>query len=497
MKRTLSFIFILLFCISVDQTAADTPLTAPRLTNNPSQGVVVTNKRPLFSIFNASGGIGKRAYELQIDTVLNFDSDAMIEYRNIPQENKYISSKRLKAKNSLKDKTKYYWRVRAVDSQGRKGPWALSWFYLDTKADDAFMNMVRVPVSMVTVSSGQNPKNIVDLDDPGQSTFWQASPPGLSVQWAEFDLGKLQIISRFWMFSNPSGPGGWLKNFVWQISSDKKRWIDIPGASVEKNNIHRNIININSVTTRYLRLLISDWYGYAPQINAITIYSPGSPPVPESPEGNYVLIVGNQQDGFTFTELAKFIEDLNLDLKTLTVPHYEISLEMVNKLKRKPVAIILSGNNADYSNLPMFEYNGEYEIIRECDIPILGICCGHQQIAMAYGYTFARSMGWSDISSLTPSDRKTRINILKEDPVFEGIPDLFIAPEIHGWAIAVLPQDFEQIATSTYIQAIRSTTRMIYGEQFHAEIRSADNQGTLFLVNFLKMAIKKSKEKCL
>jgi len=494
MKRTLSFIFILLFYVSVQQAEADTSLTAPGLTNNPSQGVVVTNKRPLFSVFNATGGVGKRSYELQIDIVTTFDSNTVIEYRNIPQENNYISSKRLEAKNFLKDKTKYYWRARAVDSRDRKGPWAQSWFYLNTEADDSFMNMVRVPVSAVTVSSGQNPKNIVDLDDPGQSTFWLASPPGLSVQWVEFDLGRSQTISRFWMFSNPSSPDGRLKSFVWQVSSDKKKWIDIPGASVEKNDTHRNITDINPVTTRYLRLLINDWYGYAPQINAVTIYSPGTPPVPEIPEGNYVLIVGNQQDGFTFTELAEFIEELNLDLKTLTVPHYEISLKMVNKLKRKPVAIILSGNNADYSNLPMFEFNGEYEIIRECDIPILGICCGHQQIAMAYGYTFARSTGWSDISSLNPLDKKTRISILKDDPVFEGIPDLFMAPEIHSWAVAVLPRNFESIAASTYIQAIRSTAKMIYGEQFHAEIRSADNQGAPFLINFLKMAIKKSKE---
>ena len=107
----------------------------------------------------------------------------------------------------------------------------------------------------------------------------------------------------------------------------------------------------------------------------------------------------NKMDSL-FSELASFVENLGLGLKTLVVPHYEVSLKMIEKLDHKPVAIILSGNNADYPNLPMFEFNGEYEIIRQSKLPILGICCGHQQLAMAYGYTYARSMGWSDISSL-------------------------------------------------------------------------------------------------
>jgi len=41
---------------------------------------------------------------------------------------------------------------------------------------------------------------------------------------------------------------------------------------------------------------------------------------------------------------------------------------MVNHLEPKPVAIILSGFDRWYENLPMFEFNGEYELIRESNI---------------------------------------------------------------------------------------------------------------------------------
>ena len=461
---------------------------APRLTNNPSLDIIATNNRPLLSFFNATGGIGERTYTVQIDKVPTFDSDSLIAYQNIPEENQYVTSKLVEQKDALTDKARYYWRARATDSAGNDGPWAQSRFYLDTESNDSFMSLVRIPVQEVTVSSGSNSKNIVDLDDPGQVTFWQSTPPGEPIQWVKFDLGQEWEVARIWILSNPSGAEGWLKSFVWQSSDNGETWEDIEGTIVENNDTFRNIVDFEPITTHYLKLVIKDWQGYAPQVNVVTLYSPGKPPVPDTPDSDYVLIVGNQQNGFTFTELAKFIEELDLGLETLTIPHYEVSMEMIRNLERKPVAIVLSGNNANYPNLPMFEYNGEYEIIRESDIPLLGICCGHQQLVMAYGYTYARGMGWPDITSLRDRQRRTQITIERDDPILEGIPNPFTGVEIHSWAIAHLPKDFEVLAASTYIQAIKNQTRPIYGEQFHAEIKVPYNQGTPYLINFLKIA---------
>jgi len=493
MKNIFGFLILSLLAVLIFFIAFSKPITPPKLTNNPSLDVIVTQRQPLFSFFNAENGLFKRTYVLQIDKVATFNSPSLVEYRNIPEETQYITSKRIEEKDRLEDNQIYYWRVKAVDSIRRESPWAQSRFFLNTEADDAFMNLVRIPVVDVQVSSGQNPKNIVDIDDPGQVTFWQSNPPGASVQWVKFDLGKIQEISRIWILSNPTNPDGWLKDFVWQRSDDGEMWTEILGTSIKNNDTFRNIINFPAIKARYARLLITEWHGFAPEINAIILYSPGNPPLPKTPEGDYVLIVGNQQNGFTFSELASFVESLGFGLKTLVVPHYEVSLNMIEKLTHKPVAIILSGNNADYPNLPMFEFNGEYEIIRQSKLPILGICCGHQQLAMAYGYTNARSMGWSDISSLKNIKHKTRAYIKKKDPIFKNMPNPFVAVEIHGWAVAKHPVDFEVLAESPYVQAIKSKSRMIYGEQFHAEIKTPNNEGTPYLVNFLEMALKRQK----
>lgn len=495
MKRFILFVAMTVVIVSCHGKPSASHLTAPQLTNNPSQDVIVTNDHPLLSFFNATGGVGKRTYTIEMDTADTFNTPNLIKYTAVPETDPKIAGRQgvtgqlhEQKRPGLVDKSRYYWRVRAIDQSGSEGPWATSRFYVDTTADDAFMKMNRISVQDVDVSSGFNKKNITDLDDPGQSTFWQSTPPGSDTQWVRFDLGRTTTLSRIWMLSNPDGSDGWLTDFVWQTSDNGQDWKDIPGSAISGNDTFRNIIDVKPVSARFVRLFIQKWHGYAAQINAITLYSPGMPAVPEAPEGDYVLIVGDQQNGYTFTELADYVKSLGLSLDTLVVPHYEVSIEMVKQLKRKPVAIILSGNNADYQNLPMFEYNGVYELIRDSDIPILGICCGHQQLAMAYGYTFARSMGWDDISAMEAEAKRTKISIEKEDPVCKGLKNPFVGVEVHGWEVANLDGKYDVLAQSSYIQAIKAKDRPVYGEQFHAEIKVPYNEGSAYLTNFLTIA---------
>ena len=463
----------------------------PKLSNNPSWDVIVTETTPLLSFFNAKGGERVKTYQIQIDKSKNFDSSNLIEYKEVPENGKFVSSIKVNSDHALIDKSQYYWRARAKTASGHLSDWATSRFYVDTESDDKFMKLLRIPVKNIEVSGGYNAKNIIDCDDPGLVTFWQSPPPGEKNHWVKFELEKPTEISRIWILSNPNDSDGWLKDFIIQCSNDEKSWKDIRESQIKNNNTFRNIIDFKPVSAKYFRLMIYDFIGYAAQINEVILYSPGNPPIPKVPSQDYVLVIGNEHNGFTFTELAKHIEELGFNLKTLTIPYYQVSMDMLNKLSRKPIAIVLSGNNADYPNLPMFEHNGEFEIIRESNIPILGICAGHQFLAMAYGYTRARSMGWSDISAMEPKNRMTQIKIKKDDPIFEGIKDNFIAPEIHGWAVAEPAEEFEVIAESDYIQAQKSTKRLIYGEQFHAEIHVPYNEGKNYIKNFLKLVLNK------
>ncbi|OGY24650.1 MAG: hypothetical protein A2Y57_00830 [Candidatus Woykebacteria bacterium RBG_13_40_7b] len=463
-------------------------LVPPELKNNPSYDVIMTELTPLISFTNAKGGIKHRKYEIEIDKSKNFDSEDKIIFSDVEENGEFVTDIKIKKEKPLSDKTQYYWRVRTIGPGELKSKWEVSRFFVDTESDDHFMDLTRAEIKEIEVSGGYNAKNIIDYDDPGLVTFWQSPPPGKKEHWMQFDFGKPREVTRLWVLSNPDDADGWLKDFVLQSSIDGKVWDEVK--RIEGNDTFRNIIDFSPVETRYFRILIKEFIGYAAQINEVIIYSTGKPAIPDVPEEDYVLIIGNEHNGFTFTDLKKYIE--NLGYQTILLPYFEASLEMLNSLNKKPFAIVLSGNNADYPNLPMFEHNGEFEIIRESFIPILGICAGHQFLAMAYGYSRARSMGWSDITAIEPKTKWAHIKIFKKDPVFEGIKNAFTAPEIHGWAVVEPAEEFEVIAKSKYIQVQKSNKRLIYGIQFHSEIDVPYNEGKKFIENFLRLAKEKN-----
>ena len=442
MLKVYHLVLAMLFATSGMALSMEAP-GAPDLSNNPSLDVIVTNLRPVLSFFNASGGQKPRTYTIQLSTDRKFNGTDVITYEKVPEEVGRVTAKRIEAGRRLKDGVRYYWRVRAIDAGGRQGPWVASRFYVNSKSDDAFMGLKRVAPQKVMASSGCNPKNIYDLDDPGQASFWQSAPFDEKNQWVQLDLGSARRITRIWMLSSISDRNGWLKDAVWQISPDGENWQGVPGAVLAGNDTFRNILDFPPVTARHWRLLIKSWHGYAAQINALCLYEPGEPPIPTAPDRPYVLVVGDQMNGFTFTQLARRVRSLGLGLTTLQVPHYEVSLKMVRSLKPQPVAIILSGNNASYQNLPMFEYNGVFELVRHCKIPMLGTCAGHQMTVFAYGLTFARSMGWSDITALNPQPWHRKIKLLVNDPIFKGVNNPFTAAEVHGWAVYTLPAQYQ------------------------------------------------------
>ncbi len=487
---------VLSSCNYLPQNNVILHITPPKLNNNPSYDVICTNSQPLLTFYNASGGVGNIMYSIQIATDSNFD-DIIIEYTNVYQRSEYITSKLIDKDNKLtSDKQYYYWRVKAIDSKQNESDWAASRFYLDTTSDDSFMNLIRIDVKSVTVSDGANSKNICDITDIGNTTHWEPPPPGDTIHWVKFELANQAEISRIWMLSNPDGKEGWLTNFYWMSSLDGNIWSVIDDTEITNNDTYRNIIDFQPNMAKYLKLVIKDYYGYAPQLFTTIFYSQGIPPPPVVPNEDYVLIIGDQLNGFTFTELAKHIENLDLNLKTVTVPHYLISLEILESLSPQPVAIVFSGNNANYPNLPMYEFNGGFEIVRKSDIPILGICAGHQLEVMAYGYTYAHSTGWFDntIIDIETAKIPDSIIIVVDSPIFKNIPNPFFGVEIHSWATSeeVFPLiGFELLAKSSYVQAQKIKERMVFGEQFHAEIDIAANQAKPMIYNFLTMAIEK------
>ncbi len=102
--------------------------------------------------------------------------------------------------------------------------------------------------------------------------------------------------------------------------------------------------------------------------------------------------------------------------------------------------------------------------LAEKNVPLLGVCFGHQLIAKAFGADVGRIGHWNK--------GFTAIEIVKDDLLLAGLQSGFLAPVFHSEEVLNLPDDFETLARTESVatMAFRHRTRPIWGTQFHPEI---------------------------
>ncbi|MFZ5945220.1 MAG: glutamine amidotransferase-related protein [Bacillota bacterium] len=514
------------FCSDVKKISAPVLSIVPRLDET------ITNLRPVLAWNNSEGGEGKRTYTLQIDTTPDFNSPNLTECRDIP-EKIHVTSWRPKKNMKLHDNLQYFWRVLAVDGKGNSSNWGCeiggvtARFFVQSTYNEKFYG-IRVPAVKITSSHGYGLENIQDYDEYG-TNYWE----GVGNEehyWIEFELEKPVEVSRIWLLCGMAGwqgkkneqydyinrsidLSGRLSNYLWLYSIDGEEWEDIPSARVEGSNAFRAdiVLDNNPVFARFFKLYITGWIGPVPRVHEVTFYTRSQPPVPVVENDPYVLVIGTRcsDQKNQNTDLRAAILGLNghvappWSLKVVEIPAYKISLDLLNKMNPQPVAIFLTGSDRWGEMLPRFEYNGVFEIIRHTDIPILGVCNGHQLLAQQEGITFAKSIGRSyctkDIESLIKGNIPP-ITIEKNDLIFSGMSNPFYGPQYHSWSIEVVPTGFEVLATSqdsdgvVCIEVIKARNKLIYGTQFHPEIPHPWNMAKIILINFLNIATRQITE---
>lgn len=155
-------------------------------------------------------------------------------------------------------------------------------------------------------------------------------------------------------------------------------------------------------------------------------------------------------------------------------------------LQKDPDMVILTGSNFMLSKPDTgIVFRPEMDLVRETDLPFLGVCFGHQLIGVAYG---------SQIMDLGHNIREFKeVRLLGKDPLFDGLPRSIRVSESHRQALRGVPEGFRHIAESTnsQVEAMCHQKLPIYGVQFHPE-RSDDKHphGRIIIQNFLKLAAK-------
>lgn len=143
-------------------------------------------------------------------------------------------------------------------------------------------------------------------------------------------------------------------------------------------------------------------------------------------------------------------------------PHdHETDGEMLDDLWPYDGAIISGSQTSVYWDEPWIDDVASW--VRQAhlhDVPMLGICWGHQLLASALGGTVVDmgeyELGYEEIQLTGPS------------PLFVGFPETFVAFETHSDEVQVLPEGATVLARNDRgIQAFRFGTA--YGVQFHPE----------------------------
>jgi len=141
-----------------------------------------------------------------------------------------------------------------------------------------------------------------------------------------------------------------------------------------------------------------------------------------------------------------------------------------------------------------------WAMLRETKTPTIAFCGGFHQVYSAFGGQCG------DMRRLRPGETDpnpayqpgwlkewgfTKINVTRNDPLFEGLGREVTMLEQHVSECKRLPHEFEVLASSDRcpIQAIKHKSRPLYATQFHPEAYEEEYlDGKQLLLNFFKIA---------
>ncbi len=190
-----------------------------------------------------------------------------------------------------------------------------------------------------------------------------------------------------------------------------------------------------------------------------------------------MLLLIDNYDSFTYN-LFHFLGELGEEV----VVKRNDKISAAEGLRLKPESIVLSPGPCDPDRAGIC-----LDLIKSAagEVPILGVCLGHQAIGQAYGGRIVRA-------PVPMHGKLSRIHHNGKS-VFGGLEDGFSATRYHSLVIdrPSLPDCLEITAETDdgVIMGVAHKTHPVHGVQFHPE-SIASQHGHALLGNFLRLARK-------
>ena len=188
-----------------------------------------------------------------------------------------------------------------------------------------------------------------------------------------------------------------------------------------------------------------------------------------------ILIIDNH-DSFTYN-LVQYIGSLNHEMKI--VKNNTVSINQIQDISPNKIVISPGPGRPEDAGISIPIIQKYYK-----QIPILGICLGHQAIAVAFG------------GKVISSDEIYHGKVVKithlESKIFKDIPNDFYATRYHSLIIDKnsLPQELTIIAKTNndIIMGVEHKDKNLFGLQFHPE--SIETKfGMKMIENFLEINV--------
>lgn len=197
-------------------------------------------------------------------------------------------------------------------------------------------------------------------------------------------------------------------------------------------------------------------------------------PEPNATSRSMVLLIDNY-DSFVFN-LSRYIEELGV--ATHVVRNDAISVPEIQDMH--PAAIVLSPGPCAPAEAGIC-----CQVVQSLyqEIPILGVCLGHQAIGEALGARIVRSP--------QPMHGRTSEIVHGDSPLFAGCPNPLTVARYHSLVVdeATLPESLKVTARTHdgLMMAMEHRTERVFGVQFHPE-SILTRYGHQILHNFLQLS---------
>ena len=191
-----------------------------------------------------------------------------------------------------------------------------------------------------------------------------------------------------------------------------------------------------------------------------------------------ILMIDNY-DSFVFN-VEQYLKEMTDD-EVITVRNDAITIDDIKKMNPSKIIFSPGPKHPKDSGICLEILNNTDEL---GNIPILGICLGHQAIGMNFGGEIKRLEN--------PLHGKTsEITVLSENSVlFKNLPKKFKVMRYHSLYVDDIPEDLEVTAKSEdgVVMAVEHKSKNIFGIQFHPESIFTE-YGKNMIRNFLNIEV--------